>query len=393
LLVAAERGDVEQVRAMLGGGADPNRCGELGMTPLILAAREGHHEVVEILLKAGADVNARSEPGYCGGNSTALRCAVVRGHTAVVRSLLKAGADTRPNYEYSSIPTERENTIVSSIGTALHDAVRYGLQEIVKLLLDAGADVNAADVHDETPLVTAVRHQQWQLAHRLLAAGARKRDQDSVYLAPLDFVNAASRPEFAQSIRIVEQLTGSAGESREEIPGLMAFTILPEGDEPSTGNDRESWQKSFEFSRALDEKAWRILNAGYDDCLARGQLLLLHKGMPGFCGKERRFVHLIPTADKYAALALYHVRGNEVELSTADIISWLREFERDHPFRLRGAGFDVVDLEFTQPLVDPTSVAKRLVKFCPDLIAQNFPSWEALIQHLDKKQRIHLWWD
>jgi ankyrin repeat protein len=393
LLVAAERGDVEQVRAMLDGGADPNVCGEGGMTPLILAAREGHHDVVEMLLKAGADVNGCSEPGYCGGNSTALRCAVVRGHTAVVKSLLEAGADTSPNYEYSSIPAEQENTIVPSTGTALHDAVRYGLQEIVELLLAVGADVNAADDQDETPLVTTVRHQQWQLARRLLAAGARKRDRDGAYLAPLDFVDAASQPEFAQSIRVVEQLVGTEAEPLKEIPGLVVFTIAPDGEQPSCGNDRESWQEYFAFDRALDEKTWRILDAVYDDCLARGHLLLLHKGIPSCGGKERRFVHLIPTADKYAALALYHVRGNEVELSTADILSWLREFERDHPFRLRGAGFDVVDLEFTEPLTDPASVAQRLVKFCPDLIEQNFPSWESLIQHLATKQRIHLWWD
>jgi hypothetical protein len=348
---------------------------------------------VEMLLETGAHVNACSEPGYCGGNSTALRCAVVRGHTELVKCLLEAGADTSPNYEYSSIPAEQENTIVPSTGTALHDAVRYGQQEIVELLLAARADVNAADPQDETPLVAAVRHRQWQLARRLLAAGARKRDQDAVYLAPLDFMEAASQPEFAQSIRSVEQLTGSKADSSEEIPGLVAFTILPDGEEPSVGDDSESWQEYFAFDQALDEKTWRILDAGYDDCLARGHLLLLHKGMPSCGRKERRFVHLIPTADKYAALALYHVRGNEVELSTRDIISWLREFERDHPFRLRGAGFDVVDLEFTSPLADPASVAQRLVKFCPDLIEQNFPSWEALIQHLATTHRLHLWWD
>lgn len=393
LLLAAERGEVEQVQAFLERGADPNVPSSDGVTPLILAAREGHQEVVECLLTSGADVNCCSEPGYSGGNSTALRCAVVRGHATIVKRLLEAGADTRPVYEYSSMPAEQENTIVPSSGTALHDAIRYGWPEIVEYLLTAGADINAVDEQDETPLVTAVRHQQWQLASRLLEVGARKRDRDSVYLAPLDFLDATSQPGFAQSIRVVEQLAGAKVEPREEIPGLMAFTILPDGEEPSTDHNPESWQKSFEFSRELDEKTWRILDAGYDDCLARRHLLLLHKGMPGFCGKERRFVHLIPTADKYAALALYHVRGNEVELSTADIISWLREFEQDHPFRLRGAGFDVVDLEFTEPLGDPATVAKRLAKFCPDLIEQNFPSWEALIQHLVTTQRIHLWWD
>ena len=82
-----------------------------------------------------------------------------------------------------------------------------------------------------------------------------------------------------------------------------------------------------------------------------------------------------------------------MQWSPRQIIAWLRDFERDHPFRLRGASFDVVEIEFTSPLADPESVARRLAKFCPDLICQNFPSMAALVRHLATTRRVHLWWD
>jgi ankyrin repeat protein len=393
LLTSAERGQVDQVREGLAHGANPNVRGEGGVTPLILAAREGRLAIVEMLLGAGADVNACSEPGYSGGHSTALRCAVVRGQDAIVRRLVEAGANVRPCYEYSSIPAEKPNTIVPSCGTALHDAARGGQEAIIEVLLAAGADVDAVDPQDETPLVTAARTRHWQVAKQLLAAGARRREQDASFLAPLDFPRASERPEFAESIRSMETLCGTSATRSEAIPGLAMFTVLPDGMPPPAGDDAESWAASFEFSRSLDEKMWKVLDAGYDECLARGHLIIHHPGRPG-CGKtERRDIHLLPTSDKYAVLGLYGVSANEMQWSTRQIIAWLRDFERDHPFRLRGCRFDIVEIEFTSPLADPESVAGRLAKFCPDLIDQNFPSMAALVRHLAATRRVHLWWD
>jgi len=393
LLASAERGQVDQVRECLAHGADLNVRGEGGVTPLILAAREGHLAIVEMLLGAGADVNACSEPGYSGGHSTALRCAVVRRQDAIVRRLVDAGADVRPCYEYSSIPAEKSNTIVPSCGTALHDAARGGQEAMIEVLLAAGADVDAVDPQDETPLVTAVRTRHWQVAKQLLAAGARRRQQDASFLAPLDFPRASERPEFAESIRSMEALCGSSATRSEAIPGLVVFTVLPDGTPPPAGEDAESWAAYFEFSRSLDEKMWKVLDAGYDGCLARGHLIINHPGRP-VCGKmEQRDIHLLPTSDKYAVLGLYGVSANEMEWSTRQIIAWLRDFEQDHPFRLRGCSFDVVEIEFTNPLADPESVAGRLARFCPDLICQNFPSMAALVRHLASTRRVHLWWD
>lgn len=60
---AAVRGNLEEVQALLEGGADPNIPCEKGATPLHDAVGQGHIEVVRLLLKSGASPNIRSDFG------------------------------------------------------------------------------------------------------------------------------------------------------------------------------------------------------------------------------------------------------------------------------------------------------------------------------------------
>ncbi len=60
---AAVRGNLEEVQALLEGGADPNIPCEKGATPLHDAVGQGHIEVVRLLLKSGASPDIRSEFG------------------------------------------------------------------------------------------------------------------------------------------------------------------------------------------------------------------------------------------------------------------------------------------------------------------------------------------
>lgn len=60
---AAVRGNLEEVQALLDGGADPNISCEKGATPLHDAVGQGHIEIVRLLLKIGASPNIRSDFG------------------------------------------------------------------------------------------------------------------------------------------------------------------------------------------------------------------------------------------------------------------------------------------------------------------------------------------
>jgi uncharacterized protein len=63
LHVACVRGDLEEVEALVEGGADVNAPGEHGNTPLHEAVSQAHKEVIKYLLERGAIRSSTNEFG------------------------------------------------------------------------------------------------------------------------------------------------------------------------------------------------------------------------------------------------------------------------------------------------------------------------------------------
>ena len=88
LLQATEAGDIVQMQALLGKGAEVNARNAHGWTALHVAAAGGDPAVIALLLQHGADVHAQSHIG-----TTALDNAITRGgRKAVIDLLLAHGA-------------------------------------------------------------------------------------------------------------------------------------------------------------------------------------------------------------------------------------------------------------------------------------------------------------
>ena len=85
LMLAALRGDLPLVQALVAADADVNKP---GWTPLHYAATGGHVPVIEALLEAHAYIDAASPNG-----STPLMMAAMYGNVASVQMLIDAGAD------------------------------------------------------------------------------------------------------------------------------------------------------------------------------------------------------------------------------------------------------------------------------------------------------------
>jgi ankyrin repeat protein len=91
LHAAADRGYVNNVKALLNaqGNCDLQRTD--GSTALHLAATHGHTDVVALLLARGAFVNTRND--YRATNETPLDCAVLNQHKECLAPLLRYGAE------------------------------------------------------------------------------------------------------------------------------------------------------------------------------------------------------------------------------------------------------------------------------------------------------------
>ena len=96
LWIAANKGNLSYVKALLDCGADPNAANNNGVTPLFIAAQEGHLDVVKALL-----AHEKTDPNAAMNNgATPLFMAAQKGHLEIVKALLEAGAE--PDLEFKS---------------------------------------------------------------------------------------------------------------------------------------------------------------------------------------------------------------------------------------------------------------------------------------------------
>jgi cytohesin len=188
LRAAAAEGHAEITEVLLQAGADPERAGDDGTTPLHHAAFGGHTEVVQILLEEWADPDRATEDGYTDDGYTPLHRAAFEGHAEVAQMLLDAGAD--PNR-----PTDNGRT-------PLHGAASRGHTEVAQTLLNAGADPNRPTYFGGTPLSSAAYNGHIEVAQVLLNAGADPNTKlKARSTTPLDEAEREGHDDVARLLR------------------------------------------------------------------------------------------------------------------------------------------------------------------------------------------------
>jgi uncharacterized protein len=183
--------DPEIASMLIEAGAEVNHADSYGMTALSWAAADGYREVIPLFLEAGAgvtfEINRVMLAAYRGNGDelnalikngadidtadaegwTPLAVAAEYGSAGMVRLLLEAGAD--PDCRYTGwipqLPPHEEFT-------PLMGAAKHNHSEAAELLLEYGAAVDAQDFYYTTALFHAIRADSAETVRVLLEGGA-----------------------------------------------------------------------------------------------------------------------------------------------------------------------------------------------------------------------------
>ncbi|MEJ2694240.1 MAG: ankyrin repeat domain-containing protein [Candidatus Thiodiazotropha sp.] len=164
---AVKIGDLDQLERNLYWDAEVNEPGPNGLTPLHTAAQKGSLVMSRILVTHGADLGALDPQGH-----TPLIKALVARNTRLADYLVKQGARLDAN-------------------AVLHETARLGSadRDVIDFLIKQGASINHQNNLGDTPLHTAVRHDQRVVVKYLVNRGAA-----------LDLANQAGRTPLGLAI-------------------------------------------------------------------------------------------------------------------------------------------------------------------------------------------------
>jgi ankyrin repeat protein len=171
----------EILKLLAAAGADINYISGEGYTRLKYAAERGQVEMVRALLEMGADTDAETKR-Y---STTALYSAVQQDDLEIARLLLEAGANPNAQNVDRWFPLANAQSIemvqlLLDHGADIHQSDERGMDalqdqddpEVAAYLIDAGAQVNPNKGQAGAPLREAARNGNLEMMHLLLNRGA-----------------------------------------------------------------------------------------------------------------------------------------------------------------------------------------------------------------------------
>ncbi|KAM9810754.1 histone-lysine N-methyltransferase EHMT1a [Neosynchiropus ocellatus] len=231
LMAACESNQVDTVKYLLRAGAAINHKDIMGFSSLHLAAKLGHYEVVQVLLsKASKYINCQDDGGW-----TPITWAIEYKHKEVCKLLLAKGADVNVR--------DKEQNV------ALHWAALAGCDDMLLALLEACGDLNAINVHEDTPLHVAARENHLECVRLLLSRGADVLLKNKEGHTPLECCAYGSKGwvEVCTSRKLLD-----ARRSREKLGEQVLSRDISRGYEAVpimcvNGVDSEPYPSSFKY--------------------------------------------------------------------------------------------------------------------------------------------------
>lgn len=237
-------------RALLRKGVSLNEKAFDGWHPLVDAAEYGEPELVKLLIGHGSPIEIRNGEGH-----TPLRQALLYKHFSLVQLLVahKADIDSR----------------TKDGGTLLIEAVKGGRAPAVWWLLENGAKPNEQDTTGSTSLHWAVQMKSSSLVWLLLAKKANVHIRNSTGMSAIDL--AAQDGQFALLWLLLDQGAPAEEKSIESHQGLSALhhaaiqghgniaTLLLSKGVDINARDQAGMTALIHSTRQKDQKTMNIL--------------------------------------------------------------------------------------------------------------------------------------
>ena len=190
--MAATLGNTAILKLLLDHGANADSPNPEGQTALMAVARTGNVEAAKLLISHGATVDARER----WGDQTALMWASARRHPQMMELLISGGADVNArsawrNWERHVTAESRAKRTNTGGLTPLMYAARENCGACVEVLLKHHVDVDKPDPDGVAPVTFAILNDNWDIAKRLIDAGADVNQWDMYGRGPLYAAAAA----------------------------------------------------------------------------------------------------------------------------------------------------------------------------------------------------------
>jgi len=277
-LAACAAGDREEVRLLLGRGADIDTANVDGLTALHQACIDDNLDMVEFLVANGADVDRGDNEGW-----TPLHATASCGFLSIARFLLDHGSnvaavnndgelaidisesdemeellqkeidaqkvnceEARNREEQCMLDDARDWKNSGKLGdkphhktgaTALHVAAAKGYTKVMALLIGAGCEVNQQDYDGWTPLHAAAHWAQREACVLLTDAYVNMDIKNCVGQTPFDVAD----PDV---LRLLEDLKKKQNNCSKDRPDIRALITRPPTTSLANKGGRSSWTSS-----------------------------------------------------------------------------------------------------------------------------------------------------
>lgn len=186
---------------------------------------------------------------------------------------------------------------------------------------------------------------------------------------------------------------------------IAAPTLLEDGAKilAEVSGQKTRGYSTQDFGRAMYKEGRSVL---VKEEVAESVLIKLRKRLPtgliSFVGVTRNLEEPKPDGievvvaegrDQFDILRVAATDGTNYGLGTEDLIKELKKWDREIGIDIWQAETDTIQIKLHSAPKDPLAFAKRIYKFCPDIVDQGVGSVKELAKVISKDKAVFLWWD